>query len=424
MQLTFNIDDLVFDRPLPQLYRVRRSDPATPPIDVEQAVPAQLDAIGLAARLRRGMSVAVTAGSRGIHDLAPALRGAVAYLTAAGARPFLVPAMGSHGGATAAGQVSMLADLGITEEAIGCPIRATMEVVEVGRLDNGTPAYMDRFAFEADGVLALNRIKPHTDFRGPIESGLAKIIVIGLGKRRGAETIHSNGPNGLRTLIPALAQLVAGTGKILGGLAILENAAERTAEVVGLPAEEIGAAGEQKLLARAGALMGRLPFQVIDVLVVDEIGKNISGAGMDSNVLGRMRIPGESELDAPFIKIVVALDLTEPSHGNATGVGLADLIGARLAGKIDFGTTYINGLTSGLTGIQRIALPVVLPTDRDAIGAALHCCAHPDLATVKLARIRNTLSLQDILVTEALLDQARAAGYELAGEARWEGLGS
>ncbi|HEU5012033.1 MAG TPA: lactate racemase domain-containing protein [Roseiflexaceae bacterium] len=420
MQINLNIEDLHFDTPLPQLYHVRKPAPATPPLDVASAVRIQLDKLGLAKRIRPGMSVAVTAGSRGIHDIVPALQGAVAYLKDAGAQPFVIPAMGSHGGATAQGQIGVLRDLHVTEETIGCPIRATMDVVEVGRLPNGIPAYLDRYAAEADGILALNRVKPHTDFHGPIESGVAKIIAIGLGKRRGAVTVHSHGPAGLRDLIPPLARLVVNTGKVLCGVALLEDASERTAEVVALPPEEIGAAGEQALLKRAFTLMGRLPFEQLHVLIVDEFGKNISGAGLDNNVLGRMRIPGEAEPDAPRINIVVALDITAPSHGNATGMSLADIVTARVAQKIDFATTYINGLTSGLGAIQRIALPAVLPTSRDAVGAALHCCAHPDVETVRMARIHNTLSVQDMLVTAPLLEEAQTAGFELLGKATWE----
>ncbi len=424
MQLTFDIEDFRFDTPLPQLYQVRRVAQPPPPFDIEVEAAAQFDAIGLAAQLRPGMSIAVTAGSRGIHDIVPVLRAVVNYLKAADTRPFLVPAMGSHGGATAAGQVEMLSDLGITEATVGCPIRATMETVVVGQLADGTPAYMDRNAYEADGVIAVNRIKPHTDFHGVIESGLAKILVIGLGKRRGAENVHRFGPTGLRRLIPELAELIVGTSKVLAGLAILEDAHEQTAALAALPAAEIGGAGEHALLQRAYALMGRLPFDRLDVLVVNELGKNISGTGMDSNILGRMRIPGEPEPTSPQITVVVALDLTEASHGNASGLGLADLIGARLARKIDFRATYINSLTSGLGGVQRTMLPMALPTDRDAIAAALHCCAQPDEAQVRLARIRNTLALQELWITRALLEEATQAGYELVGEAAWEGLDS
>jgi hypothetical protein len=422
MQLTLNIEDLRFDAPLPQLYHVRQ--PKRPPAldDVPAAVWAQLDAVGLAAKLRPCMSVAVTAGSRGIHDIVPALRTTVDYLREHGATPFLIPAMGSHGGAEAPEQVTLLRELGVTEESIGCPIRATMDVVELGRLPNGTPIHFDRYAAEADGVVVVNRVKLHTDFHGSIESGLSKMIAIGLGKKRGAETIHSHGPNGLRTLIPAIARQVAGTGRILCGVALLENADERTAEVVALPPEAIGAAEEEALLVRAANLMGRLPFAHLDVLIVDELGKNISGCGMDTNIIGRMRIPGQPEPDAPQISIIVALDITPQSHGNAAGVGLADLIPAKLAHKIDFTATYINGLTSGIGGVQRIMLPAVLPTARDAIAAALHCCAQPDYDAIRLARVRNTLALQEMLISRPLLEETQAAGFEALGEAVWEGL--
>ncbi|MEM8529826.1 MAG: lactate racemase domain-containing protein [Chloroflexota bacterium] len=422
MQLNLNIEDLHFDTPLPPLYRVRYPQDPAALEDIPRAIHEQLDTVKLKERLHPGMSIAVTAGSRGIHDIVPTLKAVVDYLKTAETKPFLVPAMGSHGGATAHGQKEMLAELRITEESIGCPIRSTMDVVEVGQLENGVPAYMDRFAAEADGVVVINRVKPHTDFYAPIESGLAKIIAIGLGKRRGAETIHSYGPNGLREFIPALAQQIIGTGKILCGLALLENASERTAEIVALPPHEIGAAGEEALLTRATELMGRLPFEQLDVLIVNEIGKNISGCGMDTNVIGRMRIPGQPEPANPNISIIVALDITHQSHGNASGIGLADLITARVANKFDFRATYINGLTAGIGGVQRSMLPIVLPTARDAISAALHCCAQPQLEAVRLVRIQNTLSLQDMLVSPALLEEARAAGLELVGEMPWEGL--
>lgn len=422
MQLNLNIEDLHFDTPLPPLYRVRYPHAPTALENIPRAVHEQLDTVKLKERLQAGMSVAVTAGSRGIHDIVPTLQAVVNYLKMADTHPFLVPAMGSHGGATAQGQKEMLAELGITEERIGCPIRATMDVVEVGQLENGVPAYMDRFAAEADGIVVVNRVKPHTDFYAPIESGLAKIIAIGLGKRRGAETVHSYGSNGLRNFIPALAQRVIGTGKILCGVALLENASEQTAEIVALPPHEIGAAGEEALLVRATKLMGRLPFEQLDILVVNEIGKNISGCGMDTNVIGRMRIPGQPEPDAPRINIIVALDITHQSHGNASGMGLADLVTAQVANKFDFRATYINGLTAGIGGVQRSMMPIVLPTARDAISAALHCCAQPQIEAVRLVRIQNTLSLQELLISPALLNEAQTAGLELVGETPWEGL--
>jgi hypothetical protein len=419
MQLNMVIEDLQWEAELPQLYRVRQPAPPPPLADISARVREELDRLGVAGRVR-GKQVALTAGSRGIHDIVSVLRAAVAYMRDAGAEPFVVPAMGTHGGATAAGQVTMLEELGVTEASLGCPIRSSMETVEVGRTASGLACHMDRNAAAADLVLVVGRIKPHTDFHGPIESGLAKMITIGLGKRRGAETVHASGPKGLRELVPAIAKVVVGTGKILCGLAILEDAADETADVVALPAEEIGGAGESALLQRAKALIGRLPFEQLDVLVVDEIGKNISGCGMDTNVIGRMRIPGESDDSAPRISIIVALDITKESHGNAAGIGLADITTAQLAAKIDFNATYINGLISGLGGVQRIALPPVLPTPRAALAAAMHCCAQPDRAAIRIARIKNTLQTQEFLVSAALLDECRERGLELLGEAGWE----
>lgn len=418
MQFNFNIEELVNDTPLPPLYRVRQRAAAAPLDDVAAAIRAQLDGAGLA--ITPGMSVAVTAGSRGIRDIGLSVRTMVSWLRDQGAEPFVVPAMGSHGGATAQGQIEMLADLGVTEESVGCAIRSSMDVVELGRLDDGTPVFMDRNAAGADGVLLVNRIKPHTDFHATIESGLAKICAVGLGKRRGAEIVHSRGPEGLRNRMPLMARMVIERGKIMGGIGLMENSDELTAEVHFLRPAEIGGQREAELLIKAKSMIGRLPFTQLDVLVVNEIGKNISGCGMDTNVIGRMRIPGEAEPSEPRISVIVALDLTDASHGNAAGVGLADFVPASIVRKIDWEATYINGITSGLGGLQRSALPSVLPSARDAIATALRVCAQPDMDKIRLARIQNTLHLGEILITAPLLDEVRAnTRLELLGEADW-----
>ena len=421
MQLTLNVEELIDDTPLPQLYRVRQRTSVPPLEDVAGTIRQQLDTAGL--NITPGMRVAVTAGSRGIRDIALAIRTMVAWLREAGAQPFVVPAMGSHGGATASGQVGMLAELGVTEETVGCEIRSSMDVVELGRLDDGTPVYMDRNAAEADGVLLVNRIKPHTDFHSVIESGLAKICAVGLGKRRGAEIVHNRGPEGLRSRLPLMARMTVERGKIMGGIALLENAEEYTAEVRFLPPDDIAREPEAQLLLHAKTLIGRLPFAQLDVLVIDEMGKNISGCGMDTNVIGRMRIPGESEPDEPRISVIAVLDLTEASHGNAAGIGLADFAPARLVRKVDFAATYINGITSGLGGLQRSAMPIVLPNVRDTIATSLRVCAVPELDHIRLARIRSTLHVTELLVTAPLLDEVRTnPSLELLGEAEWEGL--
>jgi len=303
------------------------------------------------------MSVAITAGSRGIHDKPAVLRAAGDWLRSVGAEPFVVPAMGSHGGATAEGQVQLLADLGMTEQTLGMPIRATMETVELDRLPGGPAVHLDAHAAKADGILAVNRVKAHTDFQAEIESGLAKIVAIGLGKQRGAEGIHRFGPANLGVWVPQVARRIIDTGKVLGGLAIIENAHDRAARIALVAAQDIGGAAEAALLTEAKRLMGRLPFETIDVAVLDAMGKNISGSGMDTNVIGRMMIRGSAEFERPRITNIAVLDVTDASHGNAIGVGLADFIPFRILEKIDLRAAYINAMTSGLGGPQRGSCP-------------------------------------------------------------------
>lgn len=420
-QITINSDELRNDAPLPQMYRVRQLWDSAPLADLPGVARAQLDGLGLT--ITPGMRVAVTAGSRGIRDIVPVTRAAVAWLRDAGAEPFVVPAMGSHGGATAAGQVKMLATLGLTEESVGCPIRSTMEVVQVGSIEDGTPVYMDRFAAEADGVLVINRVKTHTSFDGPIESGLAKMCAVGLGKRQGAETVHRTAVYGLKHQMVPMARVIVERGRVLGGLAIIEDAHEQTAELVALPPEQIGGEGEARLLARSKALMARLPFERLDVLVVDELGKNISGTGMDTNIIGRLPIPGEPPMASPVINVIVVLDLTDATQGNANGMGLADITTARLASKIDFYATYVNVLTAGLVGLCKGGMPITLPTGHDAVATAIKVCGQADPANARIARIRNTLLLEELLVSAALLPEVAAhPGLELLGPAAWEGL--
>ncbi|MFQ3664252.1 MAG: lactate racemase domain-containing protein [Chloroflexaceae bacterium] len=423
MDITLTFPDMTADVPLPPLFRVRQRWETRPLADVAGATRAQLEALGLRARIAPGMRVAVTAGSRGIRDIVPITQAAVEWLRLAGASPFIVPAMGSHGGATAEGQLRLLASLGITEERIGCPIHSSMEVVQIGSLGDGTPVFMDRLAYEADGVLVINRVKAHTSFQGTIESGLAKMCVVGLGKRHGAEIIHRTAVDGLRHLLAPMARMVIATGKILGGLAILEDAREQTAAVVALPPEEIGADGEARLLQRSKALMARLPFHQIDVLVVDELGKNISGTGMDTNVIGRLPIPGQPPPATPVINVIVVLDLTPETHGNANGMGLADITTARFASKVDFRATYLNVLTAGLVGLCKGGLPIVLPTGHAAVATAIRTCGRADPAEARVVRIRNTLHLEHVLVSPPLLPEVTAnPDLELLGPAGWEGL--
>jgi hypothetical protein len=268
---------------------------------------------------------------------------------------------------------------------------------------------MDRNAYEADAIIPVNRVKPHTDFKGEVESGLAKICAIGLGKRSGAERIHAFGTKGLRTLLAPVAQLmIEKTGKFLCGIAVLENAYERTARIEAVLPDQIGGEREKELQVEAKCLMASLPFDQIDVLIVDEMGKNISGTGMDTNILGRMMIHGEPEFERPDVTTLVVLDITEASHGNAAGIGLADVTTQRLASKMDVEATYINGITSGVGGVQRVKMPSVLPTDRAAIAVALRSCARPDPQNARLVRIKNTLELSELWVSEGFLAEARS----------------
>jgi Domain of unknown function (DUF362) len=400
------VRDLHYDAPFPRLLPVRQKFDAPLLRDVAAATRDALEP--LRERVVPGMRVALTAGSRGIRDKPAVLRTTGEWLRERGAEPFVVPAMGSHGGATADGQVRVLASLGITEESLGLPIEATMDTVELGRVPDGPMVHLDANAARADGIIAINRVKAHTDFQGDIESGLAKIVAIGLGKQRGAEGIHRYGPRNLAVWVPQVARRTMDTGKVLGGLAIVENAYDRAAEIVLLAPDEIGASGETAVLERAKRLMAGIPFDTLDVAVIDQMGKDISGSGLDTNVIGRMMIRGSEEFDRPTIANIAVLDVTESSHGNAIGVGLADFIPFRILEKIDLRAAYLNAVTSGLGGPQRGQLPMAFPTDRDAVAVALLTCGRADLEHVRLVRMHSTLDLEQLLVSEAMRDQVEA----------------
>jgi hypothetical protein len=377
------------------LVRQRLDPPVLRDIDGAVADEVRRALAGVAPR-----RVAVGVGSRGIAGIGRIANAALAALRDLGFDPFVVPAMGSHGAATAEGQAELLAGYGIDRSLI----RATMDTVVMGEVD-GIPIHLDRNVAEAGAVFLVNRVKPHTSFRGQVESGLAKMAAIGLGKQAGAQLVHSRGPAGLRDRIPAAARLLAERGVLLGGLAIVENQRDETAAVRGLPAAEIGGAGEAELLDEARALMPRIPFADLDVLVVERIGKDVSGAGMDTNVVGRMRVIGQPEPEPRGPTAIVALDLTEASHGNAMGIGTADFTTARLLAKIDLAALYTNALTAGVIGIQRMTIPCVMPTDLAAICAAIS--ARGRSAPLRLAWIADTLHTELLAVSPALHEEAR-----------------
>lgn len=400
--------------PLPEVVEIRQRFPRPRVEDIDAAVREQWDRDGIGGSVTPGMEVAIAAGSRGIAEIAAIVRAVARCVRDAGATPFIVPAMGSHGGATAEGQVEILQSLGITEASCEAPIRSSMEVVELGTTPRGTPVYLDRNAAGADGVIPVARVKSHTDFRGRVESGLLKMSAIGLGKHAQALALHSLGVEGIRDHMIDAGQHVARSGHLLFGLAIVENAYDEPAIVEAVrPADFLER--EAALLETSREWMPRLPVDDVDVLVVDRMGKNFSGTGMDTNVLGRFRILGEPDPPSPRVKYVVACDLTEESHGNATGVGLADLVTDRLFRRVDLRVTYENVLTS--TFLERAKIPMVRAHDRDAIEAAVRCTWGVPAAETRLVRIPNTLHLESVHVARSLVPEILERGEaEVAGE--------
>jgi hypothetical protein len=391
----------------PRVVRVRQRFSGERVGDVEAALRRECAREEIARRIRPGMRVAVTAGSRGIAGVAIILRALVRFLGERGAEPFIVPAMGSHGGATAAGQVKVLRSLGITEKFCGAPIRSSMEVVRIGETGHGIPVYMDRLAAGADGVVLVGRIKPHTDFRAEIESGLLKMASIGLGKHEQALVLHSHGVRGIRDFMVEAGCRVLESGRVLFGVGIVENGYDEISVLEAIPPEEIPRR-EAELLRRAAAMMPKLPVEDVDVLFVDELGKNYSGTGMDTNIIGRFKIPGVEEPESPRVKYLIVSRLSEQTGGNALGVGLADFTTRRLFEGIDFGVTNENVLTS--TFVERGKIPPVLESDRAAIEAAIRCNWGVPPEETRFVRIPNTLHLRDVYVSENLLDEALATG--------------
>lgn len=365
-------------------------------------------------KLSPGARIAVAVGSRGISNLQIIVRSVVDELRSIGAMPFVIPAMGSHGGATAEGQASILAEYGITEEAVGAPIRSSMQTIELPSTGTGTRVFMSTDAWESDGVVLVNRIKAHTDFHGEFESGLLKMAVIGLGKHAQALEIHGYGVRGLRELIGPVARTIIGTGKILCGLGIVENAYDDTALLRLIPSREIPAE-EPLLLARSKELMPRLPVSPLDLLIVDELGKNISGVGMDPNIIGRMRVRGQEEPSYPRISSIAVFDLTSESHGNALGIGLADVTTRSVFDKIDYGATLANAITSSF--LDRAKIPLIAENPRQAIEIALRAASVRDFPSARIMRIQNTLRLGEIFVSEALLPELSSCeGVEILSD--------
>ncbi|OLE45241.1 MAG: hypothetical protein AUG14_01490 [Candidatus Rokubacteria bacterium 13_1_20CM_2_68_19] len=397
---------------LPRMVRVRQTFSRPRVADIPRSVADALAAAGLP--IKRGDTVAVGAGSRGIANIDVIVGATVRALKDLGARPFVFPAMGSHGGGTPEGQLSVLEHYGITEATMGCPVRATMDVVQVGEA-LGLPVWLDKYASQADWIGLVNRVKPHTDFKGSIESGLFKMMTIGLGKYQGAIQYHrANIHHGYEKVITSVGREMLARARIGFGVGIVENGYDETAQIEAFNAANLED-GERRLLKDAREWMARLPFSPIDVLVVEQIGKNISGSGMDTNVIGRPSNPHEPFLNDPKILWIVALELTDESYGNATGIGNADFTTRRLVEKIDMKPTLINCITACTPNGAKI--PATYDTDREAIETALSCIGLTPPEKARVIRIKNTLMLGEIEVSEAYLpDVARRSDLTPLGD--------
>ncbi len=386
---------------LPRMVKVRQEFPRPVEADIPAAVRREIEPF--LARVRPGQSIAISGSSRGIANLTAVIAESAKALKEAGAQPFVFPAMGSHGGATAEGQIGVLSNAGITEASVGCPIRSSMEVIQVGETATGFPVFQDRNASEADGVLAINRVKPHTGFTEVVESGLCKMLVIGMGKQAGAQKIHQ------QALKVELGRMVLDASRIIlesaplnfiGGLALVENAYKETALVKGIAMEDHGhlVEEESKLLKKSYEWLPRIPFDEFDTLIIDEIGKNISGSGMDTNVVGKK--PG---MTTPRIGVIYVRNLTPESHGNATGIGMADVIPRRLLDEIDLHATYMNAFTAKrLLGAK---IPMLTESDLQAMQVCLTVRAEEDPTTAQVVWIENTGKLFEFWVSEGLMEE-------------------
>lgn len=396
------LQDLLKDIPVPKMAKVRQTFDSSQIDDLGSAIRAELDIPKFRELIKPGMEIAVAVGSRGLDRLPELVATTIEFIKEQGATPFIVPSMGSHGGATAEGQIAVLKHLGVTEETAGCEIRSSMEVVKLGELPSGLPVYLDKYASEADGIVVINRVKPHTAFRGRVESGVMKMISIGLGKQKGAEACHQLGFKYMAENVPDMAEMIMEKRPFLFGVATVENAFDKVAEVAVLGKDEVEEK-EIELQKKAKKYLPQLQFDQLDVLVIDEIGKNISGDGMDPNITGRYPTPYAH--GGPDVTKMIVLDLTPETEGNANGVGTADFTTQRLVDQMDKEVTYANGLTSTVVAPTKIA--TTLPNDQMAIQAAIKTANILDFTEVKMVRIKNTLEISEIEVSEPLLDYVR-----------------
>jgi Lactate racemase N-terminal domain len=406
----------------PKMLEMGQTYPPSPKLDFAQVIKEQFAQQGLREKVTPGMRIALGVGSRGITNLKEIVQAALGVLIEAGARPFIVPAMGSHGGATPEGQIEVLAEYGITSQSMGVPIEASMAVKKIGTAFDGIDVVFSVPALEADGVVVLNRVKPHTDFRGTLGSGIQKMLVIGFGKQVGANNAHRAAAHmGYEVVLREIARVILGAAPIFCGIALVEDQHHQTAEIEVLRPENI-VREEGRLFKKAESLLARLPFDEIDLLIIDRIGKDISGAGMDTNVIGRDIVGYAATLHSsssvtPRISRIFVRDLTPASNGNGIGIGMADFTTARFVKSLNLQYTYMNALTS--LGMQGAKIPIYFDTDRDAIEAALASLAAPDPEKVRVVRIADTLNLERFQASEACVGATNGhRGVTTAGAAR------
>lgn len=395
------IKEILKDVVIPPMYRIQRKFQSQSCKNIELSCVNQIRSLQRLKSMPSGSRIAVGVGSRGINQISKIVKSVVYALQLEGMKPIVIPAMGSHGGAIAEGQKQILTGMGVTEKSVGCSVLATMEVVELAKLDNGLPVYMDRIALESDGIVVINRIKPHTAFRGRYESGLVKMLAIGFGNHIGAASCHRLGFGMMEENILAMAKVKLEQCPVLFGVGVVEDAYDQVSVVEVIDVDEI-LDREPELLAQAKRNMPFIGFDPIDVLVVDRMGKEISGDGMDPNITGRYSTPYAS--GGPTVGKLVVLSVTEQSHGNVIGIGPADICTQRLYDAIDFEATYINGLTSTVCSAARV--PMVLSADEDAICGGIVTSNSSDLRSVRLVRIKDTLHVTELMISESLLDEA------------------
>jgi hypothetical protein len=388
----------------PKVAKIRQKFHTESLNDIPRTISEKFHQVNADEKIKPGMEIAITVGSRGIANIPLIVKSVADEIKKRGATPFIIPSMGSHGGATAEGQVEVLEGLGVTEESTGCEIRSSMDVVTVGETSEGIPVYVDRHAYNADGIIIMGRVKPHTDFKNKIESGVLKMASIGMGMHKQALALHTYGIKGISEMMPEVGKVAIQNSNTLFGIAIVENAHEETAIIEAINSDEIEER-ERELLKQAFDLMPSLPVEEMDILVVDEIGKNYSGTGMDTNIIGRIRVLGVEEPKKPSVKYVIASILSEASHGNALGIGLADLTTNRLFEKIDLKVMNENVVTS--TFLARASIPIVLDNDREALKAALRANWGVASEEARIVRIPNTLHIGELYVSEVIFNELK-----------------